>query len=95
MAPWRAMFICTLKTAVRFSMCALVVTQIKKDAKVNGNITLDFINSVTDNPIYGGGYARSSYSAEVTGSICINLSGLNNGFGQAHLRRRVWEKTLQ
>ena len=25
----------------------------KKDAKVNGNITLDFINSVTDNPIYG------------------------------------------
>ena len=54
----------------------------KKDAKVNGNITLDFINSVTDNPIYGGGYARSSYSAEVTGSICINLSGLNNGFGR-------------
>ena len=54
----------------------------KKDAKVNGNITLDFINSVTDNPIYGGGYARSSYSAEVTGSVCINLSGLNNGFGR-------------
>ena len=38
-SKWRAMFICTLKTAVRFSMCALVVTQIK-DAKVNGNVGL-------------------------------------------------------
>ena len=45
----------------------------KKDAKVNGNITLDFINSVTDNPIYGGGYARSSYSAEVTELIKSNV----------------------
>lgn len=56
----------------------------ERDATVGGSVTLEFIRSVTDNAVYGGGYTAygTSCSAAVEGNVSIQLEGLNQGFGK-------------